>query len=905
VVNASESLALSGIAPVGENSSQISNNVVSGATGQGGTIDITTGKLDINPRSFIDNSIFGTGRAGNIKITAQEINLNGAGFLEFQQKYRLDALEGTLEPGSRVTGIFSGTATTGSAGDIKIETDSLNLTDGAIIFASVYTAAQGGNIDVTAKEIDLSASAIQNGGVVNSLATASLGNINLNSDRLKISDGATVINATFGDVAGGNINILADSIDLSGSRPESIIGTGLFTNTTLGSGEGGDINVDANTVKIQDAVIASNSGSILPNGTVLPVGGLGGDVKIQASKSIEASGIAFKTDNPQLSVGSAAGIGTSTYSNSNGGNLTIDTARLTIDRGANFVSSTFNSGDGGKLTINATDSVELIGVTDKKMTRGGLFASSGDIMSPGQKVTGASGNISITTPNLTVRDGAIIDVQSSSAEDAGNINLVADSVLLADRGTLSATTKDGKGGNINIYAKTVQFNRGLVTASVLGKGTGGNINIKAQDLQLKTNFFNLKNITPEFLASLSLDQFTNGIFAVTVGQGNAGVIDIQTANLEMKEGGLIATASGNSGAAGFIDLDVSESLLVNSSIISNNTIFLGAGGNIQVDTGRLELLQGGQITVTTLGRGNGGNVIIDAQESVTIAGNQGTDNPSNISVGARPLPTITGNGGNLTINTPQLLIDDLGQINIESFGSGDAGSLEVNANSIMLDRQGSIKADTQSGEGGNIELNTKNIIWRGASSTTATARKTGNGGNIKIDTNNFIVLENSRVTADAFKGRGGNIQVDTQGLFVCESCRVSASSKLGLDGVVDIETLEPTTLNSLDLRQQPTQTQEEVTVACPSEPSNNSSRLTITGRGGLPNRPQEPLNARSLIEFGSAATDKTPMKLGQQTVLPPPARSWYRQPNGQVVLTAQTGIGSPSNSAINTLDCHD
>ncbi|MEN9869121.1 MAG: hypothetical protein RLZZ171_104, partial [Cyanobacteriota bacterium] len=250
VVNASQSLALSGKAAVGENSSQISNNVRAGATGQGGSIDITTGKLEINPRSFIDNSIFGAGSAGDIKIAATEININGAGFLEFQQKYRIDPLEGNLRPDSRLTGIFAGTGATGTAGDIAIETDALNLTDGAIIFTYVYTAGNGGNINVNANDINLKASAIQNGGAVNSLATASMGDINLTSDRLKVSDGATVINLTFGDVSTGNINVVADSIDLSNSPPESIIGTGLFTNTTFGSGEGGNLNVSANTITL-------------------------------------------------------------------------------------------------------------------------------------------------------------------------------------------------------------------------------------------------------------------------------------------------------------------------------------------------------------------------------------------------------------------------------------------------------------------------------------------------------------------------------------------------------------------------------------------------------------------------------------------------------------------------------
>jgi filamentous hemagglutinin family protein len=917
VVNGSESLTLSGTAAVGANSSQISNNVVSGGTGKGGSIDIATGKLEINPRSFIDNSIFGSGSAGNIKIVAQEININGAGFLEFQQKYRLDVLEGNLQPGSRITGIFAGTATTGTAGNITIDTDTLNLTDGAIIFTPVFSAGHGGDINVMAQDINLSGSAIQNGGAVSSLTTASLGNINLISDRLKVSDGATVINATFGDVSGGNINVTANSIDLSNSIPEGIIATGLFTNTTLGSGEGGDLKISTNTLKINDAVIASNSGAIFPDGRILPVGGLGGDVQIQATESINLSGIVFNNSNPELSVG--AGIGTSTFSASKGGDLTVDTGKLLVRNGADLASSTFNAGDGGKLTINATDSVKLIG--DPKATgiaRGGLFASSGGIMLPELEATGASGNISVTTPKLTVLDQALIDVQSNGLGNAGSINLVSDSILLGNEGALSAITKDGGGGNIAINTKVLELNRGLINASVLGKGTGGNIEISAQDSVnitgtsfegLQSTLFDSTLVTPEFLANLSLDQIKDGILAASVGTGNAGIINIQTANLEMKQGGLIATATGGSGAAGSILLNTSESVMVDGSFISSNTIFSGAGGDIAINTGRLEILQGGQISTSTLGRGNGGSVAIAASESVTVTGratnadslaNEAEPLVSNISAGAQPLPSVTGNGGDLTINTPQLKIDDRAAISINSTGSGDAGSLEVNADSIMLDRQGQILADTKSGRGGNISLNAENIIWRGASSTTATAGATGNGGNIKIETDNFISLEDSRITANAFKGRGGNIQVDTQGLFICKSC-LTASSALGLDGVVDIETLEPTTLNSLDIPQQPSQTQE-VAVACPSEPGNTVSQLTITGRGGLPHRPQEPLNGRSLIEFVSpTATIPTPKK---QAILPPPARGWYRQENGQVVLTAQAQVASAQNSPANTVDCH-
>lgn len=703
LINASESLNLSGVAEIGENSSQISNNVLSGATGAGGTIEITTGELHINPRSFIDNSIFGEGSAGDIKIAATAININGAGFLEFQEQYRLDALTGDLQPGSRITGIFAGTATTGTAGNIEITTDSLNLTNGAIIFTPVFTAGNGGNINIEATDIQVDASAIQNGGGIASTETASLGEINLNSDRLTVENGGTVINLTFGNVPGGNINITSEAIALSNTPAESVVATGLITNTTLGSGVGGDLTVDAQNITIDNASISSNSGGLLPDGTLIPAGGLGGNINIQASESIEASGIIFSADDSPVSLG--AGIGTRTFSTSNGGNLTIDTGEITLRNGAEFSSETFNAGNGGELTINATESINLVGLTmDTGVNQGGLLASSGEVLSSNLEATATSGNVRITTPNLIVQDGAIIDVQSSGQGNAGSIEIVSDSILLTNSGTLSATTEDGE------------------------------------------------------------------------------------------------------------------------------------------------------------------------------------------------------NGGDLNITTSKLNIDG-GEISIGSSGSGDAGSLKIDANSIMLDSQGVISADTQSGEGGNIILNANDIIWRGASFTTATAIGSGDGGNITINTDSLVALEDSSIIANAFMGMGGNIQIDTEGLFICQSCQVAASSELGVDGVVAKETLEPVDPNLLDVSDQPTQPQEEVTVACSSESAESVSQLTITGRGGLPKRPQETLNGRSLVEFPPDATvAETPL---EAATLPAPARGWYRNSEGKVVLTAQVTGSYPYNSAIKSVDCHN
>ncbi|MEO1466901.1 MAG: hypothetical protein AAFR89_11910, partial [Cyanobacteria bacterium J06633_1] len=485
-------------------------------------------------------------------------------------------------------------------------------------------------------------------------------------------------------------------------------------------------------------------------------------------------------------------------------------------------------------------------------------------------------------------------------------------VVLMDEGALSATTENGAGGNVKIETRTLELNQGLINASVSGEGTGGDIEISASDsvevrgigfAELQATLFDPQLLSPEFLASLDIGQINQGILAATAGTGDAGTISIEAANLKVKEGGLIATATGGPGTAGTILLNGTESVIIDGSFISNNTLFEGQGGDISVETEQLEILQGGQITASTLGMGDSGNVNINAAESVTVAGNGGESTLlSNISVGALPLPTTTGNGGDLTINTGELNIDG-GVISIGSVGSGDAGNLEVDAESIMLDNQGIITADTQSGVGGNIVLDADNIIWRGESFTTATAIGSGDGGNIDIEASNVVALEGSQIIANAFMGMGGNIEIDTEGLLVCSTCQITASSTLGVDGVVDIETLEPTTLNTLDVRPQLTQSQEEVAVACPSQPTANVSQLTITGRGGLPDQPQELLNARSLIEFAPpTAASETPVS---QATLPSPARGWYRNAKGKVVLTAQAMSISPRNSGINGANCHN
>ena len=856
--------------------------------GAGGTVNIITNILEISDRSQISTTTFAEGDGGNISIGATDINIIGTGFKEFQDNFQTGILNGSFEA-DLGTGIFIGTTTTGKSGSLAIDTDSLNLTEGSVIFSALFESGRGGSITVDAKDIGINASAIQGGGGGASVSSSGAGDFNLNTERLIVEAGGTISNGTLGDAAGGNVNITAtDFIELKNSPSNTIVLTGISSNTFSGSGTGGNINIETGDLSIDDAIIASTTGLILNDDTIVPVGGLGGNINIKAKGKIEAQGIPF---NPLLE----SGVSTSSFSSSNAGNITISTEELVISKGAGFSSVTLGAGNSGEISIDATDSVELIGTTTiKGMNRGGLLATSGRGEFPNLTATGTAGNINLTTPELTVSDGASIDVQSLDVGNAGNITIDTD---------------------------TVKLDRGLINTSVLGEGVGGNIKINANDSvevigsgfdSLQQLFFSQGLPDVDFLDNLISDiessPVTEGIIAITLGDADAGSIEIDTANLQISEGGLVATTTGRNGTAGSIFLNVAENFEIDNSIISSSTLFAGQGGDIDINTKKMKVLAGSQITTSTLGSGNSGNLTINASESITVAGATTRELPSNIAVGAQPLPTSTGNGGDLTITTTELNIDNGGVVSVNSTGTGDAGTLFVNAEQIFLDNRSSVIADTQSGGGANIVLDADNIFWLGGSSTTARAVGTGNGGNITIDANNLVALEGSRLQADAIEGNGGNIQIDTEGLFICQTCQVTASSELGVDGVVQIETLQPNTqLEVSDIPTQPTQPQETVAVACPGNAQANTSELTITGRGGLPPRPQELLNSPSLVTFAQPNSQIQPTsnsETSSKSLLPAPARSWHVNSQGTVVLSARASETAIDNSFPTTHDCN-
>ncbi|PMB09030.1 filamentous hemagglutinin [Fischerella thermalis CCMEE 5328] len=474
------------------------------------------------------------------------------------------------------------------------------------------------------------------------------------------------------------------------------------------------------------------------------------------------------------------------------------------------------------------------------------------------------------------------------------------------------------GGDIDISAQqlTVQGGAGISTASFTN-AAGGNVNMDVSGLMQVDGF---APFSPSALSFIGSSTFSSG---------KSGNVNISTGQLRVLNGARIGAGTFGTGSSGDMTINATQSVEVIGkepsqsvgSLIGVSTLNSGKGGNLTINTPKLIVQDGGRVDSSTVASGSAGSVTINASEFVEVDGvssliSAGANVESEITRQIFRLPPVpSGSSGDLIINTPQLKVTNHGEVTAKNEGTGNAGSVKINARSTFLDQGGKITAATASGEGGNIFLQTESLEMRHSSQISAEAGGSGNGGNITItgfSPADFIVLlEGSKITANAFQGRGGNISINTQALFVCPECQITASSQLGVDGEIEILTPDTSTNQEvLDLPQQITKPEEVVAQVCPAERKQGQSEFIITGRGGLPPRPSEPLSSEALLSFESSPSQATKISGAQITTkpnqaqqLPAMARGWYVNSKGTVILTAATPTPIPYGSGLSSLSC--
>ncbi|MBD2329177.1 S-layer family protein [Alkalinema sp. FACHB-956] len=282
IINATDSMEVRGFntGAKGPFSSGIFASAEPGSTGNAGNLFIQTHRLSVTQGGKIATNLVGSGNAGNMVIRAQEIEVADP-LVDFTGA--ISGIVASVVEGAR-----------GNGGNLDIQAAQLRVVNGGQITSSTDGQGNAGHIKIQANLIDLSGTS-PDGQYRSSIAAKasrpfSAGSITLNSDRLNIQDGAeiTVSNSSTGD--SGQLTIQTHSLVLDrggtlraevngGSQGNIQIqardlvllkqGSSIVTSAT-GQSKGGNISINA------PIIIGLGNSDIIANATQ----GSGGNVNI-------------------------------------------------------------------------------------------------------------------------------------------------------------------------------------------------------------------------------------------------------------------------------------------------------------------------------------------------------------------------------------------------------------------------------------------------------------------------------------------------------------------------------------------------------------------------------------------------------------------------------------------------
>ena len=578
-----------------------------------------------------------------------------------------------------------------------------------------------------------------------------------------------------------------------------------------------------------------------------------------------------------------------------------------------------------------------------------------------------SGNIQIRGRNIQINDGSAITANTTGNLNGGKI-VIGASGLLEIKGSdptetkidflplqltdltfpaasqiSSSTLGGGKAGDVKIIAQNLRLiDGGAIELQTLleSTGAGGNLSITVFDsltMQgvrplLKVGA-NARNLLPP---SISLDTAidvtqASEISTASFGSGNAGNIEIITGNLSLRDGATIATSPFALGNGGDIDIgaDTIEILGTSprtgssSSQITANTFGVADAGNLKIDSDRLIVQDGGLLISTTDSPGNAGDININTSV-IEISGFRAKDGiPSLISTQTND----GGQGGNIKIDVDRLSISDRAVLSVQGSGQSIPGNLTINANSIELNNFAQIAATTEFQSGGNIFLDVQdNLTLNNNSSISAQAFGNANGGNLDL-TVGFLVAnpnENNDILATAIRGDGGNVTIRGRGIFGIEerlsrppntTNDIDASSEFGRDGTVTLEFADFGEFRAIaaGFRNFVNLSNLLNSGFCDRNQSNGYS---ILGKGGIAVIPENDLSPAhtwsdwrffETMEDDDAASNSSsqidPANVGKNNLAM--IQGWFRDANGQVVLTSNSIAVTPHSAELPVPSCPD
>ncbi len=612
-------------------------------------LDLTAGEINISNAVISANE-------GAVRLTASKLNMNQANVsvntngAEDAGNVDIYATTMNLTDGTQITADSNGA---GKGGRVSIhDADTLTVQKGSLLSSHSNETGDGGAVNINARTVNLNGNNLGDftGIATNAMSTGDAGKINIQATSVNIEGGAEINSSTFGDGNANSVTLSVDDLTIDGKNtPFGATGLGSRANPSS-SGHAGMVLVAAtNSIKLLNGGQISSATSSSGNA---------GNVNVSAN--------AMRIDG-QNNQNTLTGIDSSTNASATGnaGIVNVNVHDLAIMNAGSIASNSSGSGRGGAVQIQ-TDTLNINGQ--------GIASDVFTGISSNAFGQGNAGNVSVISSNISLFEKGRIasNAYQDSTGNAGNVSVVANHLTIDGNNSevytgIASNTYEGSKGNagtINVQAAQIKIeNAGRITSNTRGQGEAGNLTIEAEDIIIDAkNSLYLAGIASA-ASPTSTGKVGNIILTATHGinlsnaaqisiQNNAvvpntdtltfGKIEITTPALTLNSNSYINAQSTQNADASNINLHISNALEMHLSSISTRANS-GNGGEIRIDDG---------------------NIMDLKQSSVTTS-----------------VDTALGNGGNITVSSPALVLDN-GMIQANAY-SGRGGDVFIQVDSLI------------------------------------------------------------------------------------------------------------------------------------------------------------------------------------------------------------------------------
>lgn len=287
----------------------------------------------------------------------------------------------------------------------------------------------------------------------------------------------------------------------------------------------------------------------------------------------------------------------------------------------------------------------------------------------------------------------------------------------------------------------------------------------------------------------------------TSGEGGGNVL-LQGRGITLTDGSIVGSTTFGEQPGGNLTVQATEFIELRGigpdgfpNGLLAETAGSGAGGNISILTGQLRLLDGAQLSTAALPESSGaaGNISVVASEGIELIGETFTpQGPLGSGIGATTAGT--GDGGNVSVVSPRLIVQDGAQIGTSTRGEGNGGRIFVNAAEIGLwgtSPEGvpsGIGATSEggTGDGGEIEIVAGRLSVRDGAQISALTAGAGAGGRIFIQAAEVDLSGVGFFSEEAFPsgigattfgaGDGGTIEMVVGSLRMSDRAQVTTTT---------------------------------------------------------------------------------------------------------------------------------